>query len=537
MAVVSAEAPGTGRETGMGKRFRGIALIAGALVVAGGGTAVWAASGSAVAGYRTATAGPGVVTATLDGTGTIQPINRATVSFPGSGQVSAVAVGVGQQVTAGQTLARLDTTALEGQLASAQSALATAQARLAADQSGQGSPATSGGRVTPALYATANPAPPGLKAQQDAVTSAQHQVDLDLTAASAAISAQQKACQPVVDPTADATTAKTPTRDQVDSCTTAIQQVQDCQHTTAADEQKLAAAEKALSESLAKLSAQPSDGGAEPKIAQPPGSSSKTAPGGKSSEGNAPKPQAGSSSSTKAVSAEQLAADQAAIDAADAQVAVAQQNLAASTLVSPINGTVAQIGFTVGQNAGQQHIVVIGPGANQVTTAVSDTAAGRIEPGQQARVTPDGSATPIAGQVTSIGLLSTTTSSGSPSYPVTISLPDSAPALFPGATASVSIIVGTTDASVAVPTSALHLLGQAATVTVLAGDKTEVRRITVGVVGAAVAEVRSGLATGEQVVLADLSQPLPTSNTTARGLVGGAGGGPPRAVPGGGGGR
>jgi multidrug efflux pump subunit AcrA (membrane-fusion protein) len=525
----------------MGKRFRRIAVIVGALVLAGGGAAVWASSGSAVAGYRTAIAGPAVVSATLDGTGTIQPVSRATVSFPVSGQVSAVPARVGQQVAAGQTLAQLDTTALEGQLASAQSALATAQARLAADQSGQSSTAAGGGgRVTPALYATAGTASPALKAQQDAVISAQHQVDLDLTAASAAISAQQKACRPIVDPATDTTTAKIPTQDQVDSCTAAIQQAQEGQRTTAVDEQKLADAEKALSQTLAKLSAQQPEGGSAPKTVQPPGSSPKSAPGGngqKSSGGSASTPPSGNSSPAKAVSAEQLAADQAAIDAADAQVAVARQNLAASTLVSPINGTVAQIGFTVGQNAGQQRIVVIGPGANQVTTAVSDTAAGQVKPGQQATVTPDGSATPITGQVTSIGLLSTTTSSGSPSYPVTISLPDSAPAFFPGATASVSIIIGTGNAAVTVPTSALHLAGPAMTVTVLSGDKTEVRRITAGVIGAAVAEVRSGLANGEQVVLADLSQPLPTSTTNARGLVGGAGGGPQRAAPGGVGGR
>lgn len=525
----------------MAKRFRRIALIAGALVVAGGGTAVWASSGSTTGGYRTAVAGPGVVTATLDEAGTIQPISRATVSFPGSGQVSAVPVQVGQKVSVGQTLAQLDTTTLEGQLASAQSASATAQARLAADQSGQGSSATSGGggRVTPALYVTAAPAaPPDLKTAQDAVIAAQHQVDLDLTAASAAISAQQKACQPIVQPATDSTTTNPPTQGQVDSCTTAIQEAQGSQHTTAVDEQKLADAEKALSEALAKLASAPSGGGTAPKTTQPPGSSPKTPPGRSGSSGGASKSQPGGSSTTKVISAEQLAADQAAIDASDAQVAVAQQNLAASTLVSPIDGTVAQIGFTVGQNAAQQHIVVIGPGANQVTTAVSDTAAGQIKPGQQASVTPDGSATPITGQVTSIGLLSTTTSSGSPSYPVTISLPDSAPALFAGATASVSIIVGTTNASVTVPTSALHLLGQAATVTVLTGDKTEVRRVTAGVIGAAVAEVRSGLAKGDQVVLADLSQPLPTSNTNTRGLVGGGGGGGPQrgGAPGGAGG-
>ncbi|TVT18877.1 hypothetical protein FNH05_35315 [Amycolatopsis rhizosphaerae] len=59
--------------------------------------------------------------------------------------------------------------------------------------------------------------------------------------------------------------------------------------------------------------------------------------------------------------------------------------------------------------------------------------------------------------------------------------------------------------------------------TVLSGQQTEVRRVTVGVVGAAVTEIKTGVNAGEQVVLADLSQPLPTSNTNTRGLVGGGG--------------
>ncbi|HKS49501.1 MAG TPA: HlyD family efflux transporter periplasmic adaptor subunit [Amycolatopsis sp.] len=512
----------------MGKRLRRILLLVAVLLIAGGGAAVWASTGSPAPGYRTAVAGPASVRATLEGTGTIEPVSQATMSFPTSGQVASIPVQVGQQVTTGQPLVQLDTTSPAGQVASAQSTLASAQAKLAADQSGQTSATTSGsGRVTPALYVTGTSAPSAdLKSQQDAVTSAQHQVDLDLTAATAALAEQQKACQPIVQPSTQKTATTTPpTQNDVDACTTAIQQAQDAQHTTAVDEQKLADAENALSETLAKgaSSRQPEPKAATPTTPTPPksGGTSSRSGGSPSKSGN------GSSGTTKTVtiSPEQLAADQASIDAANAQVSVAQQNLAAATLVSPIDGTVAQIGFTVGQPASGQHIVVIGPGADQVTTAVSDTQAGQIKPGQPASVTPDGSGTPITGQVTAIGLLSTTTSSGSPSYPVTISLPSSARQLFPGATASVSIVTSSAEAAVTVPTSAVHLQGAAATVTVLVNDQPEVRRVTVGVVGAAATEVLSGLRAGEQVVLADLSQPLPTSNTTNRGLTGGGGGG------------
>ncbi|GAA5170769.1 MULTISPECIES: efflux RND transporter periplasmic adaptor subunit [Amycolatopsis] len=486
----------------MARRTRRIVTVAGVVVVVAGGAVFWATSASSAPGYRTATARPATVTATLDTTGTIEPVDSATLSFPVSGQVASIPVRAGQQVTAGQTLAQLDTTSLQAQLASAQSTLATARAKLAADQSGQ---TTSSARVTPALYVAASPSS-GLKAQQDAVTSAQHQVDLDLTAASAAVAAQQKACRTVVDGT------KPQSQDTVDACTTAIQEAQDVQHTTAVDEQKLADAEKALSDALAKNATS-----TEPRATATPQPTSKapSSSGGKSATGGG-----GTKTSTPA-SAEQLAADQAAIDAADAQVAVAQQNLAAATLVSPINGTVGEIGFTQGQQASSsEHVVVFGPGENQVTTAVSDLQAGQVKPGQRATVTPDGSAQPITGQVTSIGLLASTTSGGSPSYPVTISLPAGGQ-LYPGATASVSIVTSTANAAVTVPTSAVHLTGANAFVTVLSGGKTETRRVTVGVVGPSATEIKSGVAAGEQVVLANLDEPLPTSNTSTRGLVGG----------------
>ncbi|TVT36459.1 HlyD family efflux transporter periplasmic adaptor subunit, partial [Amycolatopsis rhizosphaerae] len=404
----------------MAERARRALTVTGVVVVVAGIAVVWVTSTSSSPGYRTATAGPASVTATLDTTGTIQAVDQATMSFPVSGQVASVGVAAGQQVTTGQTLAQLDTTALSSQLASAQSTLATAQARLAADQSGQGT-AASTGRVTPALYRTAGTSGSGgsgdLKTAQDAVIAAQQQVDKDLAAVSAALTAQQKACQPVVNPDPK----QPPSQDTVDSCTAAIQQTQDAQQTTSTDEQKLADAENALSAMLAKAASTPQS--TSPNTQAAPSQAPKSGTGSRSSTGSSAQ---GSSPGTKTstpASAQQLAADQAAIDAANAQVAVAQQNLAAATLVSPIDGTVGQVGLTAGQASSGGRIVVLGHGAVQVSTAVGDSQAGQVKPGQRVLVTPDGSGTPITGSVTAIGLLASTTSSGAPSYPVTISLP------------------------------------------------------------------------------------------------------------------
>jgi HlyD family secretion protein len=505
-------------------------VVGGVVVVIGGGATIWATSASSAPSYRLATASPASVSATLDTAGTIGSVNEATLSFPTTGQVSAVNVAVGQQVTAGQTLATLNTTSLESQVASAQSALANAQAKLAADQAGQTS---SSAKVTPAMYVTSSSsAPSDLKSAQDAVTAAQKQVDDDMNAAAASLTDQQKKCQTVIHPDP----SQPPSQADVDACTAAIQQAQNAQNNTQADEQKLAAAESTLSDVLAKGASAPAppapsapSAPRSPSPASPAPKSAPTPPStGNPGSGNSPAP---STKTSTPASPEQLAADQAAIDSANAQVAVAQQNLAAATLVSPIAGTIGEIGLTTGQTeSSQQHIIVLGPGGDQVTTAVSDTQAGKVKPGQKALVMPDGGGTTISGQVTSIGLLSSTTSSGAPSYPVTISLPATGQQLHEGATVSVSIITSTANAPVTVPTSAVHLTGGSASVTTLSGSLTTVKRVTVGVMGASLTEIRSGLSAGDQVVLADLSQPLPTSGST-RGLTGGGG---PRGGAGGG---
>src|SRR3981081_3724051 len=77
-------------------------------VVGSGFAGAWAATRPPAPAYRTATAGPGAVTANLNETGTIVPVSEASVTCPVSGQVASIAVAQGQQVSAGQILASLD---------------------------------------------------------------------------------------------------------------------------------------------------------------------------------------------------------------------------------------------------------------------------------------------------------------------------------------------------------------------------------------------------------------------------------------------
>ncbi|GCD18555.1 hypothetical protein CTKZ_01170 [Cellulomonas algicola] len=79
---------------------------------------------------RTVTASLTTMEKTVDGTGTLTPAVQEDVSFAVSGTVTSVAVTQGQTVTAGQTLATVDTLRLDADLLAAKAALATAQARL-----------------------------------------------------------------------------------------------------------------------------------------------------------------------------------------------------------------------------------------------------------------------------------------------------------------------------------------------------------------------------------------------------------------------
>jgi hypothetical protein len=207
--------------------------------------------------------------------------------------------------------------------------------------------------------------------------------------------------------------------------------------------------------------------------------------------------------------------------------------MAAATLVAPIAGTVALVNITPGQQVtGSQgsgstaDFVIEGAGGEEATTTVNVSDVGEIRVGQPASVTLDGSATSISGQVVAIGMLSTVSSAGTASDPVTIGLASGAPTLFAGSDAQVAIILAQVRDAVTVPTSAVEGTGAATFVTVLKAGQPVRVRVVVGAAGPVLTQVTSGLTVGEQVVLADMSTPLPTNTNpfAARGLTGGGGG-------------
>lgn len=121
---------------------RAIIIGASVLVVVGAGLGTWVATRPAPTSATTSivTVGYGTISQTASATGTIAAASTANVNFAVSGRVTAVDVTVGQAVTAGQTLATIDPTALTYQVDESEAELASAQAKLSADQSVSSTP-------------------------------------------------------------------------------------------------------------------------------------------------------------------------------------------------------------------------------------------------------------------------------------------------------------------------------------------------------------------------------------------------------------
>jgi HlyD family secretion protein len=468
-------------------------VVAGVVVVVGAGFAVVTVAGADSGGhYRVASAATGDVSQTVSVSGTVDHVNRADVSFGTDGTVSTLSVAVGDSVSAGQSLGSLDTASLQAAVDKADSDLDTAETNLTSASTA----AESAVESTESSDSSADRSDSAAAGLVQEVKDAQTAASAALKAASDAMAAQTTAC---ADPTAAACASAGATT------LTAQQAVKAAQDTL---QGKLDALSSALS-SAEQASAQSES---------------------RSEAQSGPSASAGS-----------VADAQAAVDQAKVKLLQAQQALDGATLTSPISGTVASVPVAVGAQAssGEAVVVVIGDGAAEVSATVTVEQLGKLAAGQQATVTPVGTSATVAGTVTRVSTLPDT-SSQTVAYPVTITVDKPPASMASGSSATASVVVATAKKVLTVPTSAVNRN----TVTVLNGDQTTVARVTVGAVGPTRTEIKDGLTAGQQVVLANLDSPLPTSDTTNQagftnrrfggegGGGGGAGGG-----PGGGGGN
>jgi HlyD family secretion protein len=526
------------------------------------------AFGSNDSSYRVAIVGNHNVDSLLTNVATIEPVTQASVAFPVSGTVSAVNVKVGDQVAAGQSLAALDPTSLMQTLHSEQAALAQAQLTLSKALSGQsvggaggggggsGNSGTGGtgngqtslssarsGAVPTAVLTAGTPTDPQLATLQQAVITAQQGVDAALATSKSALDNATTVCAAAgtsqTSPPATGTTGTqgATTQDSgLTACQTALQNVLTAQNAVDTAQHTLADASTALDNYLAQRAATP------PPTTTPPTSTPTTTPrtaapstasggnGTRSGSGSSSTGSSGASgfsgsgsrsSTSSAPSAADIASYQAAVDAAQANVAVAFQALSQATITTPITGQVVAVNLTPGagvssSSASTENIVVQGAGGMEVTTSVNVTKIADVAVGQAASVVPDGTHTSLAGKVTSISVAPTSSSNSSTtSYRVVVGLDNPNQKLSNGSTGTVTIVTKSAKSSLAVPTSAITAIGRRYTVTVVQDGSPTTVLVGVGVIGAQWTEITSGLTRGEEVVLANVSTPLPSSATSS----------------------
>ncbi|HEY1832052.1 MAG TPA: biotin/lipoyl-binding protein [Acidimicrobiales bacterium] len=124
------------------RKKRRLTILAVAVVVlAGGGTGLglWLSGGTPASGIvienQTVSATTGTIQQSVSASGTLEPANEANLNFAVSGTVTAVDVKAGQQVTSGQVLATVGTTALQEDVDAAQAQVTAADDKLSSDES------------------------------------------------------------------------------------------------------------------------------------------------------------------------------------------------------------------------------------------------------------------------------------------------------------------------------------------------------------------------------------------------------------------
>jgi len=113
-----------------------LVAIAFALAILIGHDIFFPNTGNTLASLRTALASIGTVTNSVSSTGSLVPAQQSNLGFKTAGTLTEVDVKVGDTVSAGQVLAKIDPSPLQLVLQSAEASLAAAQAQLANTQSG-----------------------------------------------------------------------------------------------------------------------------------------------------------------------------------------------------------------------------------------------------------------------------------------------------------------------------------------------------------------------------------------------------------------
>jgi HlyD family secretion protein len=480
------------------------------------------------------------LSSTTSTTGTVQATQQVNLTFGSSGEIKEINVKVGDQVTTGQKLAKLDDAQLQSALRSAQSNLASAQARL---------------------NAVLSPSAADLASAQQSVLNAQNQVTLaekslndlrakptasDIATAQQGVLQAQNAVQSAKDAKEKAQRAVKNAEDDLDEARDREDNACPSDPPTACDQAKQAvkSAERALNEAEIAANSANLDRAIESaqlglQVALQ--KQTDTLAGATAAE------IAQAENSLNAAKAALLTAEerynellhpnqedilplQASVASAADALQTAQKNLDKATITAPFDGTIAAVNGTVGgtavgssassASASSAVVTLLNPKLIRIDANVDQSDVSKLKVGQSASVIFDAlTGNFYRATVSAIGL-TPTTSSGVVTYVVSFAidtsfLPPTTPVPAPGMTAQITVTTGSATNTLVVPARSVRGTGAFATVTVRGVNGDETRRVTTGITNGTLTEIVSGLEEGEEVLYT-----LSTTTTTPTGFSG-----------------
>jgi multidrug efflux pump subunit AcrA (membrane-fusion protein) len=445
-------------------RRRSPGALTALLVVVAAGTVTAAvlslkSSPATLVSERTVTVTKGVIQTVVSGSGNLAPAKQLDVDFATSGKLTKLYTKTGAHVSKGELLARIDNRAQKVDLAQAEAALADAQDALTKAQDAEAAGTSSTAAASAGAATTARAVAIAYHAQATPTPT----TGADET------------------PAGETTPAPSATPDGTGTATA-----------TATPEATVA-----------------------PRGAAAPSATATVAPRGDAAPATAPSSGGGGGAASEG-STQSVESAQAAVDKAELALEDARNALDDTVLRAPMAGTVAAINGAVGDTAGSGSdtpeaggggsgfIVLAALSRLKLEVGLSESDIGKVVVGQSATITINAaSGEKVAGHVTDVGVLaseSTSGSSGAVSYPVTITLDQSADGIKAGMSATADIVVARAS-GLTVPSQALR----GSTVTVERGGKRETVRVRTGVVGDSATQVLSGLKEGDKVIVTSTS--------------------------------
>ena len=431
---------------------------------------------------RTATVDRGTVTSVVSGTGSLLPAGRMTVNFKTAGTLTEVDVRVGDKVTTGQVLAKIDSSTQQATLAQAQASLAAAQANVQSTQS----------PLTAAQVAQL----------QHQVTAAQQNYNDTV----ASVNATNQADAATVASDQAKVNADCPSGPQCSQEQAQLVNDQSKQHMDAISGQsRINSASQQITSARDNLAVQ-----------------TQVKPNALASG------QAQVASASAQVQAAQVALNQTTLTAPTSGVVISINGVPGETAGSgtaQAPGSLAPQPSSGSGSGGSSGFMVIDDTSSFVAVMpFAETDAARLAANQTAALTFD--AIPnltISGHVLSISPAATVVSNVVDYY-VSFVLNRTDPRLREGMTANAAVTVAQADNAVRVPNAAVHTTGGTTTVAVLTNGQQVPTEVVTGIVGDTYTEIKAGLNEGDRVVLPALR----TTGTTSSGSTfrgGGFGGG------------